>query len=190
MTSGNLKVIVVGSGLAGLTAARVLRVHHSVTVYEQGAKSVATGGQGIMIGPSSVKILDTVEFQRDLAGAVPIHDSRTFINGGMHEKPGTDYKIRFGQDALAIKRSDFRDELMRLATTDEGPGEPVTMIYEKKVTGLDCDKGIVELSDGATDSADVVISQFILQLCLLNQNANVISRRWSSLSPPERAPPI
>ena len=50
-TSSNLKVCIVGSGLAGLTAARVLREDHNVTVFERGSLDVAIGGQGITISP-------------------------------------------------------------------------------------------------------------------------------------------
>lgn len=107
-----LKVIIVGSGLAGLAAARILREHHRVTVYERGDEAVATGGQGIIIAPNAVKILESIEYDRERAGAVPIYGIRTYNKAGeMQDDVDMDLKPRFGADCLAQKRPDFRDEL-------------------------------------------------------------------------------
>lgn len=157
-----LKVIIIGSGLAGLTAARILREHHDVTVYERGDAAVATGGQGILIAPNGVKILDSVAFDRDRAGAVPIHGVRTYDKGGnVLEDVGLDLTSRFGAEYMAMKREDFREELLRLATQDSGSlgigGKPAKMVFNTAVVGLDPEKGVVTLSDGSTVQADVVI---------------------------------
>ncbi|KAF2735347.1 FAD binding domain protein [Polyplosphaeria fusca] len=157
MTTERLKIIIVGSGLAGLTAARILRPHHNVTVYERGSASVATGGQGIMIAPNSIKILESINFDRARAGGVPIRGIRTYLNREVKEEVSMGFKSRFGADSVGMKRSDFREELLRLATEDLKEGKKVYMKYGGAVTGLDCEQGVVELADGSTDSADVVI---------------------------------
>ena len=166
MTGGSkLQAIVVGSGLAGLTAARILREHHDVTVYERGDAAIATGGQGIMVAPNGVKILESVGYDRDRAGAVPIYGIRTYDKDGtLQEDADMDLKPRFGADCLAQKRSDFRDELLRLATAPSLElgiqGNPAKVIYNAAVVGLDPDEGVITLSDGSTAAADVVIGEY------------------------------
>ena len=166
-----LKVIIVGSGLAGLTAARILCEHHLVTVYERGDVTSATGGQGIIILPNGVKILESIGYDRDRTGAVPIYGIRIYDKeGNVKEDADMDLKSRFGADCLAQKRSDFRDELMRLATTPSTnlgiPGEPAKVAFNTVVTDLDPEEGVVTLSDGSTAAADVVIGEYDQSKCI------------------------
>jgi salicylate hydroxylase len=163
MNSKNeLKIIVVGSSLAGLTAARILCKHHQVTVYERGEELVATGGQGIIIAPNAIKILESIGYDHERAGAVPIYGIRTYNKDGeMQDDVDMDLKPRFGADCLAQKRSDFRDELLRLATTSSSnlgiQGKPANMVFNAAVIDLDPERGVVTLSDGSTATADVAI---------------------------------
>jgi salicylate hydroxylase len=159
-----LKVIIVGSGLAGLTAARVLREHHHVTVYERGDKGIATGGQGIMIAPNGVRILESLGYDSNRVGAVPIHGIRFYDKQDIvTEDIILDLKLRFGADYMSQKRSDFREELLRLATTPSANlginGEPAKIMFNTPVIGLDPEAGVITLSDGSTAVADVVISE-------------------------------
>ncbi|CAN9244525.1 unnamed protein product [Alternaria alternata] len=157
-----LRVIIVGSGLAGLTAARILREHHHVTVYEREDQTAATGGQGISISPNAVKILERIGYDREKAGAVPIYGYRSYDKEGNVKKDHeVDLKTRYGADQLTQKRSDFRDELMRLATAPsvelEIKGNPAHIVYDTKVVDLDAEEGRITLGDGTTAEADVVI---------------------------------
>lgn len=157
-----LRFIIVGSGLVGLTTARVLREHHQVTVYERGNEDIATGGQGIVIYPNAVKILNTLGYDRERAGAIPQLGYRAYNKSGEviadHE---LNLKSQYGEDGLMQKRSQFREELLRLVKTPSAElgigGSPPKMVFNTAVVDLDPEKGVVTLSDGSTDEADIVV---------------------------------
>ncbi|KAK8099651.1 FAD binding domain protein [Apiospora kogelbergensis] len=161
--TSKLKVLIVGSGLAGLTAARVLRPHHAVTVYERGDASVATGGQGIVLGSNGAKIMRTLGWDAARVGAVPIRRFGLFDGDNKPTERVADMRLadRYGADMFAQKRSDLRDELLRLATAPSVElgiaGAPAVMVYNNAVVGLDPEEGVVTLSDGSTAAGDVVI---------------------------------
>jgi salicylate hydroxylase len=158
--ASRLNIAIVGSGMAGLTAAALLHEHHNVTLYERGDVRIATGGQGLIISPGSIKILESVGFDRKRPGAVPIDAFRVYDGkGNLLEHAPLGLQKAYGDTILAMKRSEFREELLRLAC-DVGPGmtsEPAKLILRNKVTALDPDEGILTLESGSQVTADVVI---------------------------------
>lgn len=159
-----LKVLIIGSGLAGLTAARILREHHHVTVYERGDIDVSTGGQGLIVAPNGVKILQSIGYDNDRAGGVPIRGFRMYDKAGnVMQDTDMDLKEKFGAECYGLKRSDFRDELMRLATSSSAElgigGEPAKIVFNSAVVDLDPAEGVVTLGDGSVAKGDVVIGK-------------------------------
>ncbi len=107
-----LRVAVVGAGIAGLAAVRILREKHHVTVYERGEPSVATGGQGIANFPNSTRILESIGFEYKRAGSVEIGGWRSVDKDGkcLHSSE-YDMRERYGAPLVSHMRVDFRTEL-------------------------------------------------------------------------------
>lgn len=159
---GELRISIIGSGLAGLAAARVLREKHDVTVYERGGPATATGGQGITIFPNSVKLLRRLNWDPDRAGAVSQTGLTIYgIDGQLQHDYPIDYESRWGAPALTMRRSDFREELLRLATAPPEvlniPGQPANTVFNTAVASIDPEEGSIMLEDGQKIESDVII---------------------------------
>ena len=157
-----LRVLIVGSGLAGLTAARILRESHEVTIYERSAKTFAREGQGLSTTPNAVRILDSIGFDRKLAGSVESEGYRTYDKSGkLLQEIDPKMKETFGASSLTHLRVDVRNELVRLATAPSAElgivGEPAEIVYDTPVIDLDAENGAVTLIDGSEVKADLVI---------------------------------
>ena len=170
-----LDIVIIGSGLAGLAAAAVLRANHNVTVYERGDSSIATGGQGIAIAPNGHKVLQRhTGFDSQRAGGVSCKGYRSFDKEGklISDFP-IDFEARYGTAMLLMKRSDFRGELLRVVTAptavqDGIRGDPANVIFNTAVVDLDPDTASITLSDGSVVEADVVIGKNAL--CVYPEN--------------------
>ncbi|KAF5575011.1 salicylate hydroxylase [Fusarium pseudocircinatum] len=77
----SLDVVIIGAGLAGLLAARVLREKHNVKVYERSTTPIEVGA-AINVGPNGVRILETLGFDRSRAGSLPVGATKVFTKEG------------------------------------------------------------------------------------------------------------
>ncbi|KAL2690111.1 hypothetical protein Neosp_004179 [[Neocosmospora] mangrovei] len=156
-----LNVVIVGAGLAGLLAARVLREKHNVKVYER-ASAPAEVGAAINIGPNGVRILDTLGFDRLNAGSQAVGATKVFTRDGkltLDERHN--YAEKYGADWLFQHRADLRNEFLRLATEDtitSGiPGKPAQIFWDQKVVDISPEQGWITLGSGEKIQADLVI---------------------------------
>ncbi|KAI1356050.1 FAD binding domain protein [Xylaria sp. FL0043] len=159
-----LRVAIIGSGIAGLAAARILREKHEVTVYERGEPSIESGGQGIAAFPNGTHILETMGFDYKRAGSVEIAGWNSFDKNGEYLcSYDYDMRERYGAPFVCHMRVDFRKELLRLATA---PAEdlglhasalPAIPVWHNAAVDLDAEAGRVTLQDGYVVEADVVI---------------------------------
>lgn len=156
-----LRVVIIGSGVAGLASAAVLRHSAEVKIIERGNTARIAGGQGIGLGPNAVKILESLGWDRERAQAVVCQGLKAYDarSGKLVKTIHTDDPQKWGANWTVQLRSDLREELARLATED-GPGETPTVLYETKVADIDTETGIVTLEDGQQISSDAIIGEF------------------------------
>lgn len=155
-----LSIVVIGSGVAGLAATAVLRPSADVKIIERGNTARISGGQGISLGPNAVKILDSLGWDREKTQAVVARGLKAYdaTSGKLVSTIDTADPEKWGADWTVQLRSDFRNELVRLATED-GTGKTTTVLYETKVADIDTESGTVTREDGQQILSDVIISE-------------------------------
>ncbi|KAF2010896.1 FAD binding domain protein [Aaosphaeria arxii CBS 175.79] len=153
-----LKVVIIGSGVAGLATAAILRKKANVTILERSTEERIAGGQGVGLGPNATKILDSMGYDRVQSHAVTSKGFKAYdvSNGNLVKKIPMDVVGEYGADWLMTLRKDFRAELLRLATEHDESTRP-TLRYNCKVENIDVHEGAVTLQGGEVLSADVIV---------------------------------
>ncbi|KAH7254284.1 uncharacterized protein BKA55DRAFT_614443 [Fusarium redolens] len=129
-----LDVVIIGAGLAGLLAARVLREKHNVKVYERSSSPIEVG--------AAINI-----FTKE--GHLKLDERNNYVD-------------KYGADWLFQHRADLRGEFLRLATEDTGisgiPGRPAEVLWDQKVINISPEEGRITLASGEQVKADLVIA--------------------------------
>lgn len=167
-----LQISIIGGGIAGLFAARVLREKHHVTVLERSAGGNEVGA-AITPGPNATRILDQYGWEPRNCGALVLEKARTLDHKGnlIQETALTGIKKAFGSDWHVVHRIDLWNELLRLATAPSEElgidGTPAMIKWRADVVDVDTDSGDVRLGDGTVLSSDLVIGKTLLLGILL-----------------------
>jgi salicylate hydroxylase len=162
MSEQPLNVTIIGAGIAGTTAARVLREKHNVTILERSSSGHEIGA-AINIGPNGSRVLDSLGFDRKRAKSVIVGEALTFNKDGkvLQSIDFSNIHRTFGGYWIFQHRVDLWNELLRLATAsseDSGiPGNPAKVIWGAEVTDVDVESGLVTLADGRHFESDLVI---------------------------------
>jgi len=158
-----LSVIIIGGGLAGALAGRVLREKHDVTIYERSSNQTEVSA-AITIGPNGVRILDTLHFDRCRAGSLPVKVTKVYDReGNLKLDKQIECAEKYGADWLAHHRGDLRTEFIRLATADSEttgiPGQPAKVVYGREVVDVDPEAGMVTFANGDVLMADLIVGK-------------------------------
>ncbi|WP_395309219.1 FAD-dependent monooxygenase [Mycobacterium sp. AMU20-3851] len=160
-----MKVVIVGAGIGGLTAAATLRARGiDVTVLEQ-ADHLGEIGAGLQIGPNASRILYRLGLESRLStAALFVEESvrRRWSTGEILTKTtlGSSAKARFGTPYLHLHRADLHRILLEAATDTERFGRPARIEAASRVASvenLDGPNPVVVTEDGRRFDADVVL---------------------------------
>lgn len=156
------RIVIVGGGIAGLTAAIALRgPNRQITVLEQSRQNKEIGAL-ISLQPNASKIVEsTWGLKKRLAAARAIVDEgfRVYNTDGdlVNTVPLKTMK-EFGADRLCFHRRDFHDQLKEAAVSSDRAGEPVTVRVASRV--IDCNPldGTVTLEGGEVVTGDLIVA--------------------------------
>ena len=152
-----MKVIVIGGGIGGLSAAlHLLRAGVDVTVYEQ-APRISEIGAGIQISPNASRLLHRLGLRpaMDRVGVFPqaIHQRRWDDGRTLQHAPlGPEVERAFGAPYYHFHRADLANLL-----ADALPAGRVRVSH--RLVGLEekADKVVARFENGASAEADVLI---------------------------------
>lgn len=156
-----LRIIIVGGGIAGLTAAIALRApNRRITVLEQSRLNTEIGAL-ISLQPNATKIVyDTFRLGKELEEALGLVDEgfRVYSTDGelVNHVPLTT-KSEYGASRVVYHRMDLHDALKKAALSTNRDGEPVEIRVSSRVVGCDPLNGSVELENGDRLEGDVII---------------------------------
>jgi salicylate hydroxylase len=172
MSSVHLKIIVVGGGIGGLSAALALRQQgHIVTVVES-SSWLREAGAAVAVSPNATTALVQlgVDLQRDVRAA-KLCVSKDYCFAGKYHVPefgengegrpnflaATAKALGVGDLYFMAHRVDLHEALKQKCLDRDGKGEPIKIILSSKVVAWDA-SGAIQLSDGTQMEADLVVA--------------------------------
>ncbi|KAL4768214.1 2-polyprenyl-6-methoxyphenol hydroxylase [Aspergillus nidulans var. acristatus] len=154
------RIVIVGGGIAGLTAAIALRARNrQIIVLEQSRLNTEIGAL-ISLQPNASKIVyETLGLGKELEGARGTVDEgfRVYSTDGelANEVPLTTNE--YGASRIVYHRRDLHDALKRAALATDREGEAVEIRVSSRVVHCDPINGTVETEKGERIYGDVII---------------------------------
>lgn len=156
---GPLKVVIVGGGIGGLTAALALRQNgHDIVVLEQWDGTNETGA-AIHLAPNSNGVLRRLGLKAETIGANSMNRHTEYGTDGS-EIRSLDLTVSgkmWQHQWLLVHRVHLHAELQRLVKAHDGQGKPVDLRYSSKVADLEVDTATAILETGERVHGDVLI---------------------------------
>ncbi|KAI1806729.1 FAD/NAD(P)-binding domain-containing protein [Daldinia bambusicola] len=154
-----LKIIICGSGIAGLSAAGFLRAKHQVTILERGTLDFTINDYGMSIVSNAFNLLHKAGIDADHLNMVVMTHVWTRTPDNQELKTTHfDTRARFGGfPSILVKRAKLQEELMRLAVSYQFKGAPAKIVQNAKVTKVDTAAGKVWTEDGTLFEGDLII---------------------------------
>ncbi|KAH7385046.1 putative salicylate hydroxylase [Cadophora sp. MPI-SDFR-AT-0126] len=163
IASEQLNVIIVGAGIAGLTAATALKhAGHKVTILES-SKLLQEVGAAITLSPNGTRVLAKLGF--DFAAArgvrmdsVAVYAGDTLENQDVYPPGAMDeIEANLGFPYRAFHRVDLHNELKKLALKDDDKGPKVDLHLGVKAMRVDVEIAEVESEEGTVRRGDLLI---------------------------------
>lgn len=157
----SLKVLVIGAGIGGLSAAIALRQQgHQVEIYEK-SRLASEVGAAVHCAPNCTALLNRMGIYPETFGAtryesIKFHDKNT--NVLFSSRPSEAERSHWQAEYFLLHRIDLHTALKERALSDDGPGTPATLHTASGVTDVDCDTATITLADGTQITGDLVVA--------------------------------
>ncbi|KAJ5698061.1 hypothetical protein N7462_000066 [Penicillium macrosclerotiorum] len=155
------RIVIVGGGIAGMTAAIALRgPNRHITVLEQSRLNKEIGAL-ISLQPNASKIVSsTWGLHHELKEARAMVDEGFRIyntDGQLVNTVPLLTKTQYGADRLCFHRRDLHDQLKSAAISPDRAGEPVIIRVATRVVDCDPLEGTVTLDGGEIVAGDLIV---------------------------------
>ncbi|PYI12702.1 monooxygenase [Aspergillus sclerotiicarbonarius CBS 121057] len=157
MSTKTFNIVIIGAGIAGLAAAITLRSPtRTILLLEQSPLNTEIGAT-ISLQPNATKLLSRYNLTPLLA---PISTPDTaFSVYDLHGTLRTHVPLspKYGAQRMIYHRQDLHVALRERATSVEYPGVPAEVWTGRRVVGVDCEEGVVEMEGGERVLGDLVV---------------------------------
>ncbi|KAJ5342915.1 hypothetical protein N7541_012039 [Penicillium brevicompactum] len=155
------RIVIVGGGIAGFTAAIALRgINRQIIVLEQSALNKEIGAL-ISLQPNAVRIAESQwNLRRDFLDAQQMIDEGFRVyntDGDLVNTIPLKTQEKYGAERLLFHRRDLHEALKNAAVSSERAGDPVLVRTSSRVTGCDVVNGIVNLDGGESIQGDLIV---------------------------------
>lgn len=154
-----LKILIIGAGIGGLTAAIALREQgHEITIFEQ-SQFASEYGAAIHIQPNANGILRRLNIFLEESGANPFNWMTEYTSTGSLNRSMDIVEMvkKWHHPWLLAHRVQLHSHLKSKALTPSPPNLPITLLTSHKVTTLDPVTSTVYFSNGISHTGDLII---------------------------------
>ena len=164
MDTSPLNILIAGGGICGLSCAIALRRSgHNVRILERSQFSSNEVGAAITLPPNAVRILESWNLDFRTARMIRFEKMTVVTGEGasiaeLEQYDFSNLDKAFGSPYLLSHRVDLHEALRLMAISPDGPGRPAEIINGAHVVGFDAEAGTVELANGSSYNADLVVA--------------------------------
>lgn len=161
--SSKLDIAIIGGGIAGLSAAALLRQYpqFNITVYERRESGFKESSAAIGLRSNGISIIKQLGINKEDIGAVVGAGYRTY---NLQEEEMSKSLVGHGPDGDGtlwfVFRQDLKDLLLNKITCQDGKTKPPRVLYGRHIVRVEPEAGTVWFADDTFVTVDLVIGKY------------------------------